>query len=132
MSIMIIFIFTYVIQLAFLFMLYSFTTWMVHLWMHGKEMALTRVDIDLLKVIATLVSLGIIGVITSIEITYENENNVLYATLISSGIVALAKSILSVNTSTKPIDFFIINLFYYTQPITYYLLIFNCPWDLMF
>ena len=100
------------------------------MWM--KELSLQRLDIQLIITIPILLSLSIVGIITNIEITYESENIFVFAALVVTSLVALAKSILTVNTTTKTVDFYLINVIYYTQPITYYILIFNCPWDLMF
>lgn len=82
--------------------------------------------------IASIASLAVIISITTADITYESENKFLNASLIVSMVVVVAKSILVRNKSTQRVDLFVIDIFYYTQPITYYILIFNCPWDLMF
>lgn len=126
------FIVTYLIQLAILFMVYSFTSWVVNLWMMEQALMLKRPMVIIILAIASIASLAVIISITTADITYESENKFLNASLIVSMVVVVAKSILVRNKSTQRVDLFVIDIFYYTQPITYYILIFNCPWDLMF
>jgi hypothetical protein len=132
MGMIIITLLTYAFQLAFLFVIYGLTNRIVSAISSGKNIVIHRHTVVAGLVAIAFICFVVVSRIINAKITYDNENLFLYLALATTVTVAFYKSLLSINKTTRAIDFYIINLFFYTQPVMYYIFIFNCPWDLNF